>query len=126
MWKSLITTKGNVKGLEVMATKRLRPVHPGDILLHDFMQPLKLSSYKLAKELGVTAPTVNEIVRRRRAVTAEMALRFSRYFGTTAQLWQNLQSQYDLEIANRKIGKQVERKIQPLPRPDPSDAPASS
>ena len=109
-----------------MATKKLRPLHPGDILLHDFMQPLKLSSYKLAKELGVTAPTVNEIVRRRRAVTAEMALRFSRYFGTTAQLWQNLQSQYDLEIANRKIGKQLKQKIQPLPRPDLSDAPTSS
>jgi addiction module HigA family antidote len=98
--------------------KRLRPVHPGDILLHDFMEPLKLSSYKLAKELGVSAPTVNEIVRRRRAVTAEMALRLSRYFGTTAQVWQNLQAQYDLEIANRKIGKMVERAIDPLPRPD--------
>jgi antitoxin HigA-1 len=109
-----------------MATKKLRPVHPGDILLHDFMQPLKLSSYKLAKELGVTAPTVNEIVRRRRAVTAEMALRLSRYFGTTAQLWQNLQAQHDLEIANRKIGKQVQRKIQPLPRPDLSHSGASS
>src|SRR6267143_6089318 len=101
-----------------MATKKLRPVHPGDILLHDFMQPLNLSSYKLAKELGVTAPTVNEIVRRRRAVTAEMALRLSRYFGTTAQLWQNRQTQYDLEIANRRIGKRVERAIQPLTRPD--------
>ena len=109
-----------------MATKKLRPVHPGDILLHDFMQPLKLSSYKLAKELGVTAPTVNEIVRRRRAVTAEMALRFSRYFGTTAQLWQNLQAQYDLEIANRKIGKQVEPKIQPFPRPDLTNSRAPS
>ena len=65
-----------------MAAKRLRPVHPGDILLHDFMRPLKLSSYKVAKELGVAAPTVNEIVRRRRAITAEMALRLSRYFGT--------------------------------------------
>ena len=105
-----------------MATKKLRPVHPGDILLHDFMQPLKLSSYRLAKELGVTAPTVNEIVRRRRGVTAEMALRLSRYFGTTAQLWQNLQAQYDLEIANRKIGKQVEQKIKPLPRPDLSNS----
>jgi antitoxin HigA-1 len=101
-----------------MATKRLRPVHPGDILLHDFMEPLKLSSYRLAKELGVTAPTVNEIVRRRRAVTAEMALRLSRYFGTSAQLWQNLQAQYDLEVASQKIGKRVERSIQPLPRPD--------
>jgi len=109
-----------------MATKKLRPVHPGDILLHDFMQPLKLSSYKLAKELGVTAPTVNEIVRRRRAVTAEMALRLSRYFGTTAQVWQNLQAQYDLEIASQRIGKKVERAIRPLPRPDLAELPAAS
>ena len=101
-----------------MATKKLRAVHPGDILLHDFMQPLKLSSYKLAKELGVSVPTVNEIVRRRRAVTAEMALRLARYFGTSAQVWQNLQAQYDLEVASSKIGKTVERNIQPLPRPD--------
>src|SRR5580658_6211300 len=84
-----------------MATKKLRPVHPGDILLHEFMQPLKLSSYRVAMELGVTAPTVNEIVRRRRAITAEMALRLARYFGTTAQLWQNLQTQYDLESPAR-------------------------
>ncbi|MGD9597680.1 MAG: HigA family addiction module antitoxin [Steroidobacteraceae bacterium] len=101
-----------------MAAKKLRPVHPGDILLHDFMEPLKLSSYKLARELGVSVPSVNEIVRRRRAVTAEMALRLSRYFGTSAQLWQKLQAQYDLEIASQKIGKRVERSIQPLPRPD--------
>jgi antitoxin HigA-1 len=98
-----------------MATRRLRAVHPGDILLHDFMEPLKLSSYKLAKELGVSVPSVNEIVRRRRAVTAEMALRLSRYFGTTARLWQNLQAQYDLEIASRKIGKRVERSVRPRP-----------
>ena len=101
-----------------MTTKRLRPVHPGDILLHDFMQPLELSSYKVAKDLGVTAPSINEIVRRRRAITAEMALRLSRYFGTSPQLWLNLQSQYDLEVAGRRIGKQVERGIQPIPRPD--------
>jgi addiction module HigA family antidote len=72
---------------------------------------LKLSSYRVAKELGVAAPTVNEIVRRRRAITAEMALRLSRYFGTTAQLWQNLQTQYGLEIASKRIGKKVERAI---------------
>ena len=90
-----------------MATRKLKPVHPGDILAHDFMGPLGLSAYKLAKELGVSTPTVNEIARRRRAVTAEMALRFSRYFGTTARLWQNLQAQYDLELASRKIGKQT-------------------
>ena len=104
-----------------MTPKKLRSVHPGDILLHDCMQPFKLSSYKLAKELGVTAPTVNEIVRRRRAVTAEMALRLARYFGTSAQLWQGLQSQYDLEVANQKIGKQVERVITPLRRLDLMD-----
>ena len=105
-----------------MASTRLRPVHPGDILLHDFMQPLKLSAYRVAKELGVAAPTVNEIVRRRRAVTAEMALRLSRYFGTSAQLWQNLQTQYDLEVASKKIGRKVERSIRPLQRTDSSDS----
>jgi addiction module HigA family antidote len=107
----------------MIATKRLRPVHPGDILAHDFMEPLKLSSYKLAKEISVSVPTVNEIVCRRRAITAEMALRLSRYFGTTAQLWQNLQSQYDLEIASQKIGKTIARVIQPLARPDLAEHP---
>jgi antitoxin HigA-1 len=97
-----------------MVTKRLRPVHPGDILLRDFMRPLKLSSYKVAKELGVTAPSINEIVRRRRAVTAEMALRLSRFFGTSAELWLNLQAQFDLEVASRRIGKKVERTIRRL------------
>ena len=102
----------------LMAAKKLKAVHPGDILLHEFMEPLKLSSYKLAKVLGVSVPTVHEIVRRRRAVTAEMALRFSRYFGTSAQLWQNLQAQYELELASQKIGKRLERSIEPLARPD--------
>jgi antitoxin HigA-1 len=97
-----------------MATRRLRPVHPGDILKHDFLQPLGLSAYRVAKDVGVSLPTVNDIVRRRRAVTAEMALRFARYFGTSAQLWQNLQSQYDLEVAQARIGSSVERRIQPF------------
>jgi len=101
-----------------MAARRLRPVHPGDILTHDFMEPLGLSSHELAKTLRVSVRTVNGILRRRREVTAEMALRLSRYFGTTARLWQNLQSTYDLEIAHQKIGKKVERIIQPLARPD--------
>ena len=98
--------------------QRIPPVHPGDILAHDFMAPLGLSSDKLAKDLGVSVPTLNLILRRRRAVTAEMALRLSRYFGTTARIWQNLQNQYDLEVASRKIGKTVARVIQPLARPD--------
>ncbi len=106
-----------------MATKRLRPVHPGDILRHDFMEPLQLTAYRVAKDLSVSAPTVNEIVRRRKSITAEMALRLARYFGTSAQLWLNLQTQYDLEVANQKSGKRIEKAIQPaaLANPAPAD-----
>jgi addiction module HigA family antidote len=80
------------------------------------MKPLALSSYKVAKALRVSIPTVNEIVRERRAITAAMALRLSRYFGTTPQHWQSLQAEYDLELARRKIGKAVMKKIKPLSR----------
>jgi len=96
-----------------MATKKLRPVHPGDILRNDFLEPLGLTAYRLAKQLGVSRPTITQIVARRRGVTAEMALRLARYFGTSAQVWQNLQSQYDLEVATTKIGKAVIQKIRP-------------
>ena len=101
-----------------MATKRLRPVHPGDILVRDLMEPLGLNSHELARRLGVSVLTANEIVRRRRAVTAEMSLRLARFFGTSARLWQNLQSQYDLEIASQKIGRKIVRTVEPLARPD--------
>ncbi len=96
-----------------MATRRLRPVHPGDILKNDFLEPLAITPYRLAKELGVSRPTVNQLVARRRSVTAEMALRLARYFGTSAQVWQNLQAQYDLEVATTRIGKAVKQKIRP-------------
>ena len=102
----------------MLRSRKLHPVHPGAILLNEFMEPFGLSSRKLAKALGVSAAAVNEVARRRRAVSAEMALRLSRFFGTTAQLWQNLQSQYDLEIVSTKIGKAIERTIAPLSRPD--------
>jgi len=95
---------------------RRRPVHPGDILLLDFMEPLELSSYRLAKYLKVSIPTVHEIVRRRRTVTAEMALRFARYFGTSAEFWQGLQAAYDLELAKRRIGNMAQRSIEPISR----------
>jgi addiction module HigA family antidote len=96
-----------------MATKKLRPVHPGDILQNDFLEPLGLTAYRLAKQLGVSRPTITQIVARRRGVTAEMALRLARYFGTSAQVWLNLQSQYDLEVATTKIGKAVMQTIRP-------------
>ena len=103
-----------------MATKKLRPVHPGDILKHDFLEPLAITPYRLAKELGVSRPTVNQLVTRRRSVTAEMALRLARYFGTSAQVWQNLQAQYDLEVATSKIGKAVRETIRPRLAPEPT------
>jgi addiction module HigA family antidote len=96
-----------------MAAKKLRPVHPGDILRNDFLEPLGLTAYRLAKELGVSRPTVTLLVARRRSVTAEMALRLARYFGTSARVWRNLQAQYDLEVATMKIGKAVNQKIRP-------------
>ena len=95
-------------------------MHPGDILLLDFMDPLKLSSYRLAKDLSVSIPTVHEIVRRRRNVTAEMALRLARYFGTSAEFWQGLQSAYELELARRRIGNAIKRAIGPISRQDRS------
>ena len=102
-----------MKGDWTMAARKLRPVHPGDILRNDFLEPLGLTAYRLAKELGVSSPTITQLVGRRRSVTAEMALRLARYFGTSAQVWQNLQAQYDLEVATTKIGKAVEQKIRP-------------
>ena len=88
-----------------MAKTKLAPVHPGDILLHDFLEPLGLTPYALAKAIGVQPPRVNDIVRHTRSITADTALRLGKYFGTTAQFWMNLQAQYDLEIAERAAGK---------------------
>lgn len=102
-----------------MASKRLRPVHPGDILKNDFLEPLEITSYRLAKELGVSRPTITQLVARRRNITAEMALRLARYFGTSAQVWQNLQAQYDLELATSRIGKVVKQKIRPRSESEP-------
>lgn len=88
-----------------MAKMKLAPVHPGDILLRDFLEPLGLTPYALAKAIGVQPPRVNDIVRHTRSITADTALRFSKYFGTTAQFWMNLQTQYDLEVAERAAGR---------------------
>ena len=80
---------------------RLEPVHPGEILKHDFMEPLALSSTALARAIGVTPARINEIVRCRRGITAETALRLARYFNTDAQSWMNLQDRYELALAER-------------------------
>jgi len=92
---------------------RLDPVHPGEILQHDFMEPYGLSSNALAKALGVTPARVNEIVRGRRGITAGTALRLARYFKTDAQSWMNLQSRYELALAERTSGVDL-KGIRPL------------
>jgi addiction module HigA family antidote len=97
-----------------MPTKRLDPVHPGEVLLEDFMKPLELSQYRVAKDIGVPPLRISEIVRSKRAVTADTAMRLARYFGTTAGIWMRLQAQYDLEIAQRDHGKDIERSVPEL------------
>ncbi len=92
---------------------RLKPVHPGEILKHDFMEPFNLSSNGLAKAIGVTPARINEIVRERRGVTAETALRLAKYFGTDAQSWMNLQDQYELAITEQAVAKELST-IEPI------------
>ena len=82
---------------------RLEPVHPGEVLKHDFMEPFALSSNALARAIGVTPARIHEIVRCRRGITAETALRLARYFGTDAQSWVNLQARYELAVAERRV-----------------------
>ena len=83
------------------AMTRLEPIHPGEILKHDFMDPFGLSATALARAIGVTPARINEIVRGRRGITAETALRLARYFGTDARSWLNLQDRYELDIVAR-------------------------
>ena len=90
--------------------RKLPPIHPGEILREEFMRPLGLSSSALANAIGVTAARVNEIVREKRGISADTALRLARYFGTDAQSWMNLQQRYDLECAKDALGASL-RKI---------------
>ncbi|MGO8767065.1 MAG: HigA family addiction module antitoxin [Limisphaerales bacterium] len=96
-----------------MKTKKIDPVHPGEILFHDFMEPLNLSQSALAKAIGVTPMRVSQIVRGRRAVTADTALRLSRYFGTRPGWWLDLQTHYDLETAADKLQARIARAVRP-------------
>ena len=92
---------------------RLQPVHPGEVLKHDFMEPFGLSATALAKATGVTPARINEIVRGRRGITAATALRLAKYFGTDAQSWMNLQTRYELALAESAAERSL-RQIRPL------------
>jgi addiction module HigA family antidote len=92
----------------------MRPVHPGEVLREDFLRPAGLSANALAKALHVPAPRVNDIVRERRGITADTAMRLARYFGGDAQSWLNLQTLYDLRVAERANARRIEREIAPI------------
>ena len=91
----------------------MAPVHPGEILLEEFLQPLNVSQYQLAKEIGVHARRINEIVHGQRRISADTALRLGRFFGTSERFWINLQSRYDLEIEKDRLGETLDE-IRPL------------
>ncbi len=90
------------------------PLHPGEVLAEDFLEPLEMSQYRLAKSIGVPPRRINEIVQGKRAVTADTALRLSHFFGTSAQFWLNLQTHFDLETARDEIGADLEASIKPF------------
>lgn len=96
-----------------MTKKTLEPIHPGEILLEDFLQPLEISQYALAKAISVPARRINEIVQGKRGITADTALRLGRYFGVSPQSWMNLQAHYDLEIAELVLGKRLDEEVEP-------------
>lgn len=95
-----------------MAEEKLPPVHPGEILLEEFLKPLGLSQNRLGLSIGVHPRRINEIVLGKRRVTAETALRLSRYFGTTPEFWLALQAAYDLDVAADRLGERLEREVQ--------------
>ena len=88
-----------------MARRKIFAIHPGEILREEFIKPLKLSSYRLAKELRLAAPRVNDIVRERRAITSDIAVRLSKYFGMPPEFWLGLQADYDIRMAQGKLKK---------------------
>src|SRR4030095_2069841 len=107
-WRSPTTTRGT------MMAKRLAPVHPGEILLEEFLAPMGISQYRLAKDVGVPPRRINEIVHGTRAVSADTALRLARYFGTSERFWLNLQARYDIEVEKDRLGDRLRREVKVL------------
>src|SRR5712691_3924712 len=97
-----------------MPTRKQLPVHPGEILREEFLLPLAISQYRLAKETSVPPRRINEIVKGTRSISADTALRLARYFGTSEQFWFNLQTRYDLEVEKDRLGKRLNREVKVL------------
>jgi addiction module HigA family antidote len=94
-----------------MTPKKLPPVHPGEILMEEFLVPMGISQYRIAKDISVPARRINEIVHGLRGITADTALRLSRYFGSSERFWLNLQTRYDLEIEKDRLGGRLEEEV---------------
>jgi addiction module HigA family antidote len=99
-----------------VATQRMSPVHPGEVLLEEFLEPLGVSQYRLAKDISVPPRRVNEIVHRKRAISADTALRLARYFGLSERFWLNLQTRYDLEVEKDRLGRRLDDEVAVLDR----------
>ena len=100
--------------------ERLPPIHPGEILLEDFMKPLGLSQYRVAKDIGVPALRISQIVHGQRSITADSALRLARYFGTSAAVWLRMQARYDLEVTEAKMARRITREVKVLQMSPPA------
>jgi addiction module HigA family antidote len=94
-----------------MATKKMAPIHPGEVLLADFLEPMGLSQYRLAHDISVPPRRINEIVHGKRAITADTALRLARYFKTTERFWMNLQARYELETERDRLGDRLKSEV---------------
>lgn len=99
-----------------MTSNHLAPIHPGEILMTEFLEPLGMSQYRLATDIGVHPRRINQIVHGNRAITADTALRLARLLGTSPQFWLNMQAQYELDVEQDALGSSLE-KITPLPQP---------
>ena len=94
--------------------KKLNPIHPGEILMEEFLKPIGISQYRLAKDISVPPRRINEIVHGRRSITADTALRFGRFFGMSPQFWLNLQTRYDLEVTEDLLGNRLKKEVHRL------------
>jgi len=103
--------------IRAMIERKFEPVHPGEILLEEFLKPMGISQYRLAKDIGVHARRINEIVHGKRSITVNTALRLSRYFGLSERFWLNLQARYDLEMEKDRLAGRLEREVKIIASP---------
>lgn len=94
-----------------MTKQKLQPIHPGEILMEDFLKPMEISQYKISKDISVSARRINEIVQGKRSITPDTALRLSRYFGLSERFWINLQARYDLETEKDKLDDRLNKEV---------------